>query len=261
MTACLALLRGGFLRNLHYRLAHMLNNFGSAIFGFIYISMWQAAAHGRSLGAFTPAALVHYVAINQALLWITTFMARGLHIGTWIRTGQIALEMQRPLPFFVRVLSEEYGHLLYNLLYRSLPLAALFFVLGDFTVAPLAHPTVVAAFLSALVLATYTGLCLNYLVGMSAFWLTEIRFAHILLYSLATVTSGTVIPLSLMPGFAARIASALPFATLSNFPDTVYLGMATAAAWIQPILWVFLLTIACLFITWRAKRRLEVQGG
>ena len=260
MPGALALLRAGFARNLQYRLAHMFNNFGSAVFGFIYMALWQAASRGRALGPYAAHALITYIAVNQCLLWVTTFTTRGLGIGTWVRTGQIALEMHRPLPFFSRVMAEEAGHIAYNFCYRSLPLALLFAWLGDLSVQSLSiHGGI--EFAAAVLIAAYTGLCLNYLVGLSAFWLTEIRFAHTLMLAVSTVASGTMVPLALMPGWAARIATQLPFASLSNVPDNIFLGVATPDIWLVPCVWVAVLTAAAIAMTAAARRKLEIQGG
>src|SRR5690625_1679366 len=94
-----------YRRNTRYRSAHMINNVASAIFGFIYISIWQAASGSpvdisalddvvspassviTTPDEYTPETMVYYVAFSQVFVWITVFLPSGLGIPQVVRTG------------------------------------------------------------------------------------------------------------------------------------------------------------------------------
>lgn len=247
-----------FQRNLQYRAAHMINNAASALFGFVYIAIWRAVSPSGT-GDYGGASLTHYIAFCQALLWISTFFPAGLSIGESVRTGAVAVELMRPISFQGYILAREAGGVFYNLLYRSVPLLAVFAVTvglhkpGAFSSYIL---TILAAFL-----ASYVGLTLNYLVGLASFWTTEVRWAHSLLYSLTFGLAGYLVPLDLMPRPIGSLARFLPFAAQNFYPARVYLGLDGIEGLLWPTFWALALTVIAHLITRQARRRMEVQGG
>src|SRR5690606_31016169 len=116
-----------FRRHLQYRAAHMVNNAASAIFGFMYIAIWQAATGGHpAADAYGGATMAQWVAFNQAMLWACVFLTRGLGIPEAVRTGASALELPPPLYSHRCVPRRELGSVGYNLLFRGPPLAGVF---------------------------------------------------------------------------------------------------------------------------------------
>lgn len=250
----------GFRTQLQYRAAHMVNNVASAIFGFVYIAIWQAAtAGGDGVGEYTPYILVSYVAYNQAALWLTTFFAFGLGIPERVRTGSVSLDMMRPIGLFSQTLSREAGSVVYNLIYRSVPVfIVLHIVLNVFLPSRMAT---VGWGIVALALGAYVGLCLAYLVGLSAFWTTEARWAQWAYLTLHAGLSGYMVPLDLLPGKLAVIAPYLPFSAQNYYPTRIWLELAGIGDLMVPLVWAILLTVICTVGTARARRRIEVQGG
>lgn len=249
----------GFRRNLQYRGAHMVNNVASMIFGFVYIAIWQAAARQGGSGDYTPQTLVWYMAYSQTILWVTTFMTAGLDIQVRVRSGAVALEMMRPVSFFLITVSRELGSLVYSFFFRSLPIAAAFALAVGFYV-PRGDWVWLWIFLSV-ILGAWVGVCLVYLVGMSSFWTWQINWCHNLHYSINLLLSGYMVPLDLMPPWLEQPARLLPFAARSYYPVRIYLELSGPEALIVPALWAVALTLICLGVTRLARRRLEVQGG
>lgn len=259
MSAYVLLGKKAFRRNLQYRAAHMVNNVASAIFGFIYIAIWQAAAAGEGAGAYSAPIMAQWIAFNQVMLWVAVFLPFGLGIPEMVRTGAVSLEMLRPLDFHLLVISRELGTVWYNLWYRTAPLALVFaLVIGVQAPQRLwTYPLL----LCAMLLAVYIGLCQQYLVGLTSFWTVEARWAWQLLNTLQIVLSGFMVPIELLPAPFSQIARVLPFAPLHHDPTRIYLELAGAEALVWPVVWAVLLTIICRLLTGSARRRLEVQGG
>lgn len=257
------LMQKAYRRNTQYRMAHMVNNTASAIFGFIYVAIWQAAASSPSAAAvgdvYTAERMTSYVAFNQSLLWITSFLQAGLGIPEVVRTGAISLEMLRPIDYHLHIFAREAGVLWYNLLYRTIPLATVFAL----TVG-LYRPTHLHTYFwlaMALVLAMYNALCLHYLTGLASFWTVNVSWARNIFMTLHFGLSGFLVPIDLLPGILAPVAAILPLAGFQYIPARIYLEIAGGETLISPLIWAVILTVICRYVTFRARRKLEVQGG
>lgn len=206
-------------------------------------------------GAYTQSFMALYIGLNQTLLWVCYFLSPGLGVHTSIRTGQVAAEMQKPLPYFPMVVAREAGTLLYHLCFRALPMASVFALTTGYPLP--ARPLAAAA---AVALGAYVGLCLQYLIGLSAFLTHEVRWLH-WLYLATFGINGAWLPVDLLPDGLRAAALALPFAAQVYYPASVWLGLRGAAALLPGLFWAAALTLVCLGATARARRHLEVQGG
>ncbi|HYG57531.1 MAG TPA: ABC-2 family transporter protein [Symbiobacteriaceae bacterium] len=252
--------RSGYLRNVAYKWSHMLNNLTSAIFGFIYIALWQAVAPEHSAtDLYTRATMTDMMVLAQTFAWVSVFLPAGLGIQNSVRSGAIALEMARPVPFFPMVVAREGGNLAYQVMYRSFPLAVVFAVTVGFP-----RPGSAASLLltvPSLMLAGYIALCLVYTVGMTALWTTEVRWAQWTYYSLTTLLSGGWIPPDILPGFFGKVVPYLPFAAQISYPARIYLGWYGWPHLLVQAAWAAVATLWCQWLTRRGLQRVVVQGG
>ncbi|MGG1661475.1 ABC transporter permease [Brevibacillus sp. NRS-1366] len=254
------IIRKSYCRNLQYRLSHLINNLASSIFGLVFIAIWAGVLQDKQVhGPYDIKTMGYYIAICQSVLWMTTFLSPGLNVQMGVRSGAVSLDLIKPVHYLWYVLSQEFGRIAYNAFYRSVPIG---FLLGlavgyYFPSSPLTF----LWFALSILLGTYVGLLLFYLVGLSSFWTTEIRWVHYILLSLVFGLGGQMIPLDLLPGVVGRIALYLPFSSMIYYPVMTYLELAGAAGILIQASWAFLLTCAALFMTRQARRKLEIQGG
>ncbi len=253
--------RTGYLRNTAYRWSHMLNNFASALFGFIYISLWQAVAPEVPAAGdpYSRKVMLSIMVLAQVIAWFTTFLPAGLQIQASVRSGAISLEMARPVPYFPQIMAREAGNIAYHAVYRALPLALIFLVTVGFPWP--ASGAGLLLTLPSLLLGIYIGLTLNYLIGISALWTTEIRWAHWTYHTLIGLLSGGWIPSDILPGWLGEVAPYLPFASQQHWPIRIYLGLAGAEGMLIQTAWALAMTLLCLLVTRKALRRVVVQGG
>ncbi len=252
--------RTGYLRNTAYKWSHMINNLASAMFGFIYIALWQAVAPVSSATTpYTKATMTDMMVMAQVFAWISFFMPAGLGIARSVRSGSIALDVVRPIPYFPMIIAREAGDLAYRVLYRCIPLAVIFGVTVGFP-AP-ASPAHLLLAIPSVMLAGYIGLTFAYTVGISSLWTTEIRFANWTYFTTVSLLSGGWVPADLLPGFLGAVAPYLPFAGQLFWPVRIYLGLSGAEGLAVQAVWAALLTLWCVWITRQGIRRLVVQGG
>lgn len=254
------LARTGYLRNTQYRWSHMINNAASAIFGSIYISLWTAVAPAVSATSpYDRATMIKFCVLAQCFAFVSAFLPAGLGVHTAIRTGEISLQMAKPVPFLPMVMAREFGNVVYQFLFRGLPTGLVMALAVGF---PLPASTFHAALaLPSLLLASYVGLAIVYTVGITSLWTVEIRWAHWLYWSVLSLLSGGWVPADLLPGLLGKVAPYLPFASQLFYPIRIYLGLSGWDGLLVQAFWALVLTGWCTWITNRALDRLTVQGG
>lgn len=254
------IIRKSYSRNLQYRLAHLVNNFASAIFGFVFIAIWAGVLEGKEMAsAYDAKTMSHYISFNQSVLWITTFLTAGLGIQISVRSGAVSLDLMRPVNYFLYVISQELGRIFYNFFYRSIPVGLVLGIMAGFYLPK--HPLTFFWTLLSLLLAVYLGLLLFYLTGASSFWTTEIRWAHYITLSLIFGLGGQMLPVELMPGFLGKMTPYLPFAGVIYYPTMIFLEKLSPQMIMVQAGWAVVLTAICLFVTKMARRKVEIQGG
>lgn len=253
------LARKTYARNLQFRSAHLVHNIASAIFGFIYISIWTGIGSDSSLGEYGVAGMATYVAFNQASLWLSAFATNGLGLEQSVRTGQIAIELMRPANLYYHLMAKEWGNLFYQFFYKSVPIYLLYWL-----VLPLQVPTSVATWgwtAVALLFAAYITIALNFLIGAAAMLTTESRWLYWLNYAFSTLLSGFLIPIEWLPQWLHFISMHSFYPYLLYIPSRMHLGMESPLALLGALWWALGFTIACLLALKLMRRHVEVQGG
>lgn len=248
-----------YARNLQYRGAHMLHNVASAMFGFIYISIWSGVADGKPVGEYGISGMIAYISFTQASLWIALFGTYSLGLEQAVRTGQIALDLMRPVHLFYQYMSREWGQIAYQTVYKFLPIYILYFIIFSLQVP---HELSIYIWTAvALGFAAYLNICLNYLIGAAALWTVESRWLYWLNYALSMLLSGLFIPVEFLPSWLQTISFCSPYPYLLYIPARIYLGYETPWALVGSVCWVLFVTAVCLTVTGWVRRKVEVQGG
>lgn len=252
------LARKAYLQNRQYRTGHAIRMAGSVIIGMIYISLWARIGNGKPLGEYGLNGMVSYIAFNQSCIWllITTF---GLGLEEAVRTGQIALDLLRPLNLFVHMVSREAGRTVYFFLYCCIPIYTVYALF-----IPIRQPERPETWLLtaiALIGTAYISICISYMIGITALWTTESRFLHYLHHALNTLLSGFLIPVEWMPSWLQAVSRCSPYPFLQYHPTRIYMEMEDPHMLIGSIGWSAGLTAVCYLLTRIVRNKVEVQGG
>lgn len=248
-----------YSRNLQYRGAHMLHNVASMLFGYIYACVWIGIGQDRSLGEYGIHGMVGYIAFTQASLWISGFTTNGLGIPQSVRTGQISLDLMRPIHLFTHLMSREWGQIAYQSLFKSIPIYLMYVLLFSLKL-PQHGSTLMYSFL-ALLCAGYLSICMNYLIGATALWTTESSWLYWANHALINLLAGFFIPIEWLPEWLQTIAWLSPYPFLLYVPTRIYLGFENGSLLLGSVLWCVLLTFLCLAFTQILRKKVEVQGG
>lgn len=253
------LARKAYARNLQYRSAHMVHNIASALFGYLYACIWIGIGRDNALGEYGTYGMVSYIAFTQASLWVTTFLTSGLGIPESVRTGHIAMDLMRPVHLFMHLMSREWGQVLYQFIFKSIPIYLVYLIAFNLQLPDDAMTYIWTA--TSLLGAAYMGICINYIIGATAMWTTESAWLQWTHHALVNLLAGFFIPIEWLPDWLQTVAWLSPYPYLLYVPTRIYLGYPDALLLAGTVIWGVLLTLLGFLATYFLRRKVEVQGG
>lgn len=260
----LELARAEFRRYSTYRLAIIAGIFTNTVFGFIKVGVFFAAvtSAGGMINGYDTRQAATYVWLGQALL-APVAMYGWTEISDRVRTGQIAIELARPIDLQLSFWARDLGRAALALPTRGLPTL----VLGALIIG-IAYPESWTAYplgLISLVLGVSVSFLCRYGMNLISFWTVDSQGFMNLYVLVLGVLSGFYLPVHIFPDWLRQIAYASPFPSMFQSPIDVLSGRASGVAALQVIgiqlAWVAGLVVLTRFVLWRASQRLVVQGG
>jgi ABC-2 type transport system permease protein len=255
-----------FRRYSTYRAATLAGVFTNSVFGviysFAYLALW---AQNRDAGGYDATDAVTYVWLGQALLMTVAVWGGGStdDLADRIRTGDVAIDLYRPVGLLGWYLAADLGRAAYHLLARGAAPTLIGIVL--FRIRMPAGILAGLAFVVSLLLAVTVSFALRFIVASTAFWLLDASGARVLSGALAIFFSGMALPLVLFPGWLGTVARALPWSAIIQVPNDIWLGQHPGAELFAALgfqlAWALGLLGCCALVLRAATRKLVVQGG
>lgn len=264
-AAALAVLtRTGWRRWSAYRSAALAGAFTNTVFGLIKaaITMGAVGAAGGVLGGMDPITGATYAWLAQAFIApVNVFWSNDLV--DRIRTGDIAVDLARPIDPQLAYLATDLGRAAFSLVPRGAPPLLVGALVTGLALPDRALPYLLG--LVSLTLAVVISFACRWLVSLAAFWLVEMRGVATLYLMVSNVLCGLIVPVHWFPDWLARLAAATPFPSMLQAPIDVVMGRVTGAAAVAEIgvqlAWAAGVLLAGRVLWSRAVRRLVVQGG
>jgi ABC-2 type transport system permease protein len=259
-----ALVVAGFRRFATYRTATLAGAFTNTFFGVVklLILLAAAAAAGGSVAGYDRAALSTYAWLAQGMIAVIMVFPRPDQAER-VRSGQIAIDLGRPVHPVVAWLAEDVGRAGQACLIRFLaPLAFGGLVFG---LRVPQRPETVVLFAVSVALAVVVSFAARLLVNLTAFWLYDVRGLLTLFMVGASVLSGLVVPVAFFPGWLRTLAYCTPFPAMLQTPVDVAVERADRAGLLLAVGvqagWAAGLLALAVLVLHRGTRRLVVQGG
>jgi ABC-2 type transport system permease protein len=255
----------GFQRAITYRFQFWAELVINLLFMYVYISVWRALyAHKGSVGGYDRPALLTYIVVSQTMFTLQFAVRAWAMIEAKVRTGEVVIDLVRPVDFQGMMLATAVGVAVHTLLTNMVPKFALFCVAG--VVQPPASALALALFPVSVALGFLVVFGVEFLIGISAFWLVEIRGLYsFVMWGVAAFFSGYFLPLEFFPAWLKAVARVLPFPSMVYTPSAVYVGSLAGSAAIAAVLgqlaWAVALILVGRGLFAMAHRRLVVQGG
>jgi ABC-2 type transport system permease protein len=255
-----------FRRYSTYTAATLAGIFTNSVFGviysFAYLALWD---QNPNAGGYDATDAVTYVWLGQALLMTVALWGGGTtdDLAERIRTGDVAIDLYRPVGLLGWYLAGDLGRATYHLLTRGLAPTLIGALLFDIRMPT--GPVAALAFLASLPLAVTVSFALRFLVASTAFWLLDASGARVLSGALAMFFSGMVLPLVLFPGWLGTLARTLPWSAMVQVPNDIWLGQYPGAdlalALGFQLAWALALLGCCALVMRAATRKVVLQGG
>lgn len=255
-------------RHATYRTGALAEAVTNTVFGFlrayILIALWQARP---ALGGYEVADAVTFCFLTQALVGPVQIFG-GMELTERIRTGDIAVDLHRPVDLQGWWLADDIGRAGSALAFRGAP-PLLVGIMAFGLEVP--DPATWAQFAVAVLLAIFVGFGVRYMAALCVFWLHDDRGVQAISLVTALFFSGLLMPLVVFPEPLGVIAHHLPWAALLQVPADVFLGKAgyfgldgTAGllgAYAFQAAWAVVLFAAGRALTATACRKLVHHGG
>ncbi len=255
-----------FRRYSTYTAATLAGIFTNCVFGaiicFVYLALWDQRPNA---GGYDATDAVTYVWLGQAMIMTVMVWGGGAtnDLAERIRSGDVALDLYRPVPLFGWYVAQDLGRSAYHLLTRGVAPTVVGALLFD-----IRFPASAVAWLGfalALPLAVLVSFGLRFLVASTAFWLLDATGPNTLAFMLASFLSGLTVPLVLFPGWSRDLVMALPWAMFIQVPADIWLGKREGWEVLLGLgfgaAWAAVLFGACWLLLRQATRKVVVQGG
>ena len=261
MLACyLRLISAGFRRYSTYRQAVVGGLVTNMVFGFTRCAVLLTVFTGSAqVAGYDPSRAVTFVWIGQGLIAVVLIWGNA-DFGERVRSGDVAVDLLRPLDLQAALLAEDLGRASFALLARfTVPLLI---GLAFFELRLPDSALRWTAFSLSVLLAILVSFAIRFLLNLVAFWLLDWRGLLALYGAVSTVLAGLVIPITFFPGWARVAIWATPFPAIIQAP----IDIAISPGAVLPLLayqltWAVVLLVAGRLVLARAIRTLVIQGG
>ncbi len=265
VRAYTALAGAGFRRFSTYRQATVAGAFTNVVFGFLrcYILLSIVSTAGTTLAGYDGAQLATFVWTSQGLLAVVGSWSQ-LDLSDRVRTGDVVADLLRPVPPLAQYLCADLGRAGFSMLTRFVAPVAVGLLTFDLYLPR--NPLSYLLFLVSVLLAVLIAFCARYLIGLSAFWLLDVRGVIMAWVILWGGGSGLYFPLPVLPDWLELMLwIGTPFPSTLQAPLDIAVergGLGHAALVLAAQLaWLAVMLVACRHVQRRAWRKLVVQGG
>lgn len=247
-----------------YKFEYFVGVFNGLLYVFIFTSLWLAIYSSLADGADTPftrTGIISYAVF--AMICRISMTMEDTEIASRIRSGDIAMDMTKPVNFFLMNLSQTAGVTMFHWFTRVIPILLVCFFSFDLDVS--VGPARMIAATAAWIMGYMIFFMMNFAFALLAFWFVETFSFQLMKYALLNLFSGAVVPVDFFPAWMRPFMDILPFQYILYTPTAVFTGhlqwQETLRLMSLQAVWIVILGFVC-NIMWRsARRKLVVQGG
>ncbi|MBQ9673058.1 MAG: ABC-2 family transporter protein [Ruminococcus sp.] len=251
-----------------YRINWIFFMIGNVMGCFVSYFIWKAvflSGDNPIMNGFTMPQMVVYI----FLMFLTSTMISSggtYDIGEEIRDGSIAMRIIKPISYNSTFLFQELGSKFMTVCLLIVPLVfGVEIVRYAFTGSVQFEILNFLLYILSCVFAYLINFFFNICFGFIAFVIKYLWGANMMKNCIVGFLSGTVIPLSFLPGTLEKICLLLPFASLNYTPVMIYMGIYHGAALLYYIglqlFWVLAFWGLSKLLWSVSMKHLSVQGG
>lgn len=183
-------------------------------------------------------------------------------VNNQIRTGNISIELIRPIRYRVMLFSRHLGSSILKLALFTLPLCV---IVKVFVKEVYLCDAQIVLGLVSVVFAFFIQFLYSLLIGLLAFWLIVTWPINMFLDAIYKLLSGMWIPVTLFPTFLKKVSMFLPFSAIYSIPVNTLTSSMSQIALLSKlgvqVVWIVILIVLNEIIWIVGNRKLVVQGG
>lgn len=260
----LSVIQVGFQYELEYKFNFLVGLFYSFIPFAVNLFVWYGISNfSTAKYGFSMSEIFSYYYI---VLIIDNLLYSKIHynIAKEIRTGNINKYFLKTIDFMFYQLAFDLPKRLVFIIFGTIPIAIIGFLLKNFLVFTLTFKTALY-FIIALVIGYIINFLLNFIISILSFFLSEVSsfFSSYLVFK--NIAAGKVFPLSIMPKGLYQAFMVTPFHFAGFFPVMILLNKFTEKEILSTILvgvlWIIGLFIISRIIWFFGLRKYSAFGG
>ncbi len=254
-----------FNSGLTYKFNYVCNLVSKILFVFSQYFIWKALMEKQTVetasGSIQFREMITYMLVST---FISTIINSDviLELNDKIKSGQIALDIVKPIDYkkllFVNTVSKN----LYNVIYLLLPTMIISIAIFGINIPSLGNGFV---FIISVILATLINYMMCFCLGILGFWFSQLWIMNRLVYDLLALFSGKVIPLWFFPVMLLKVADCLPFKMIYTVPIFIYLekynNQEIVLMLFVQLIWLVILFVVSRLLWGRGMKKIVVQGG
>ena len=251
--------------NLEYRLNLILQLLGKLVFYFALIILWLAVYKNQEfIGDYSKNQMITYIIGSGIISGYIFYTSIGDNIDAYIKRGLLSPWLTKTINVPNMWFVDDLARRIFNFIVAFI---AFLIVLIGFQSYLFIQTDLfmLCAMALTVILAGIINYFIFYLVGIFAFWMDEtwgLRFVMRMFLSLA---GGSLIPLSLLPGFVGKILLFLPTKYMTYIPMQIYLNKMNMAEIIASIavefIWIAVLWFVAKCIWNNGLKHYSAIGG
>lgn len=260
-----ALTKGSIMETLSFRFSLLITVIGNLIYLIVIYYLWKA------IYASSPNDVVNGMTFYDTMIYLVLALALFnfmecfivWSIGRNFQTGQIALELIKPMDYQVYCFFANSGQYLIAFFTTFLPTLIIVYLI---TKGGFALGVNIIYFTFSVILAIIINFCVDFFVGIICFYTESVWGVNIMKEVVVALLSGASIPLAFFPIGLRTVVNFLPFQAIYNSPLQILIDKTldtkdyVTMIGFQ-IFWViFMIFISRIF--WNvSKRIITVNGG
>jgi ABC-2 type transport system permease protein len=251
-----------FVNSSVFRSSYYFGLINSIISVFITVSIWKALYGGaESVNGISFAATVTNIVFSMLLS--TAFGFNDFAIAGNVHSGQIAVDLLRPMSISLSNMFSAVGSNLFKLIAHFLPtliFSAIFFRI---------LPPESALSLTLAILSAVFGFCLlytvSYIVSVTSFWITNVWSLSTLKNVIIGIFAGTMLPIWFMPQSVQNALKYTPFDVIYFAPVKIYLGQMSSDdilfSYGKQIFWLGIFMMLGAVLWQKGVKKITIAGG
>ncbi len=259
------LTRAGMMDSLQFRLGSLIVVFGNIIYLIIVYFLWKsiyASAGTDVVNGMTFSDTLIYLVLATALF---SFMEMYIvwSIGRSIQSGQIVLDLLKPIAYRTYMFWSLSGNLVMSFCMTFLPT---FIIIFFMTKGAISLGINLIFFVVSVIMAVIINFSIDFIVGTICLYTESIWGINIMKEVIVLLLSGATVPIPFFPEPLKTIVHYLPFQSIYNAPLTLLINnqmpdKEIITTLLTQLFWcLIMVTVSNLF--WKASlKKITVNGG